>query len=119
MCVFSCNDKLLLHADTDAVIDRKVKWKNKAEAEEDNDDDQMKLLVSAWDNLLLNNEDYFKKQGINKSDVPNAPHLENCKERTGVRERLDTPMANQTFPSWVCFLLPLLCHLQETTMMNE
>ncbi|KAF3501734.1 hypothetical protein F2Q69_00039740 [Brassica cretica] len=85
----------------DAVIDRKIKWKNKAEAEEDNDDDQMKILVSAWDNLLLNNEDYFKKQGINKSDVPNAPHLENCKERTGVRERLDTPIANQTFPSWI------------------
>ena len=105
----------MLYAD----IDRKLKWKNKAETEEENDDDQVNLLVSAWDNILLNNEDYFKKLGISKSDVPNAPHLENCKERTGVRERLDTPIANQTFPSWVCFLLPLLCHLQETTTMNE
>lgn len=90
-----------------ASIDRKLNWKNKAETEEDNkdDDDQVKLLVSAWDNLLLNNEDFFKKLGMNKSDIPNAPHLENCEERTRVRERLDTQIANQTYPPWVCFSL--------------
>ena len=98
----------MLYAD----IDRKLKWKNKAETEEENDDDQVNLLVSAWDNILLNNEDYFKKLGISKSDVPNAPHLENCEERTRARERLDTRISNHTFPSWVCFPL-ILCHHQE------
>lgn len=85
--------------------DRKLKWKNNSGTEDENDGDQVKLLVSAWDNKLLNNEEYFKKLGMNKSDVPNAPHLENCEERTRDRERLDTQIANQTFPSWVCFLL--------------
>ncbi|KAG2261081.1 hypothetical protein Bca4012_014138 [Brassica carinata] len=84
-----------------AHIDRQLKWKNKAETEEENDDDQAKLLVSAWDNLLLNNEDYFKKLKMSKDDVPNAPHLENCEERTRVRERLDTRISSQTFPSWI------------------
>ncbi|WZZ01400.1 hypothetical protein YC2023_073728 [Brassica napus] len=84
-----------------ADIDMKLKWKNKAEPEEENDDDQVNLLVSAWDNLLLNNEDYFKKLWMNKSDVPNAPHLENCEERTRARERLDTRLSNHTFPSWI------------------
>ncbi|KAJ0253853.1 Alpha-(1,6)-fucosyltransferase [Hirschfeldia incana] len=81
--------------------DRPLKWKKKAEREEENNDDQVKLLVSAWDNLLLNNEDYFKKLGKSKDDVLNAPHLENCEERTRVRERLDTRISNQTFPSWI------------------
>uniref|UniRef100_A0A1J3FGJ5 Alpha-(1,6)-fucosyltransferase n=1 Tax=Noccaea caerulescens TaxID=107243 RepID=A0A1J3FGJ5_NOCCA len=84
-----------------ASIDRKLNWKNKAQTEEDNNDDQVKLLVSAWDNLLQNDEDFFKKLGINKSDVPKAPHLENCEERTRVWERLDTRIANQTYPPWI------------------
>lgn len=85
-------------------IDRKLKWTNKAETE--NNDDQVNLLVSAWDNLLQNNEDFLKKLEMNKSDVPNAPHLENCEVISRVRERLDTRRANQTFPTctWVCFL---------------
>ncbi|CAE6126134.1 unnamed protein product [Arabidopsis arenosa] len=81
-----------------ASIDRKLKWKNKAETEEE---DEVKLLVSAWDNLLLNEEDFLKKVGMNKSDVPNGPHLENCEEKARVRERLDTRIANRTFPSWI------------------
>ncbi|KAL0856125.1 hypothetical protein Bca101_061278 [Brassica carinata] len=86
---------------TDMGGDRKLKWKNNSETEDDNDGDQVKLLVSAWDNILLNNEDYFKKLGMNRSDLPNAPHLENCEERTRVRERSDTQIENQTFPSWI------------------
>lgn len=83
-----------------ASIDRKLKWKNKVEIEEE---DEVKLLVSAWDNLLLNEEDFLKKVGLNKSDVPNGPHLENCEEKARVRERLDTRLANWTLPPWVCF----------------
>ncbi|EOA16419.1 hypothetical protein CARUB_v10004573mg [Capsella rubella] len=82
-----------------ASIDRTLKWKNKAETKDDDDD--VKLLVSAWDNLLLNEEDFLKKLGISKSDVPNAPHMENCEEKARVRQRLDTDIANQTFPSWI------------------
>ncbi|KAL9811897.1 hypothetical protein AtNW77_Chr5g0114441 [Arabidopsis thaliana] len=81
-----------------ASIDRKLKWKNKVEIEEE---DEVKLLVSAWDNLLLNEEDFLKKVGINKSDVPNGPHLENCEEKARVRERLDTRLANWTLPPWI------------------
>ncbi|ESQ32324.1 hypothetical protein EUTSA_v10003947mg [Eutrema salsugineum] len=84
-----------------ASIDhRKLKWKSKADTEE-TDDDQVKLLVSTWDNLLLNNEDYFKKLGMNKSDVPRAPHLENCEESTRVKEHLDTQTTNRTVPPWI------------------
>ncbi|VVA95752.1 unnamed protein product [Arabis nemorensis] len=83
-----------------ASIDHKLKWKNKAETGEEDDDDQVKLLVSAWDNLLLNSQDFLKKVGMNKSDVPNAPHLENCEERSRVRERLDRQIANETLPPW-------------------
>ena len=83
-------------------MDRKLKWTNKAE--KGDNDDQVKLLVSAWDNLVLNNEDFLKKLGMNKSDVPNAPHLENCEVISRVRERLDTRIANQSFTTWVCFL---------------
>lgn len=101
-----------------ASIDHKLQWKNKAETgeEEDDDDDQVKLLVSAWDNLLLNNQDFLKKVGMNKSDVPNAPHLENCEERSRVRESLDRQIANETLapwtstqhPPWVCFFYLLV-----------
>ncbi|CAD5332985.1 unnamed protein product [Arabidopsis thaliana] len=80
-------------------MDRKLKWTNKAE--KGDNDDQVKLLVSAWDNLVLNNEDFLKKLGMNKSDVPNAPHLENCEVISRVRERLDTRIANQSFPTWI------------------
>lgn len=83
-----------------ASIDRKLKWNNKAETGEEEDDDQVQLLVSAWDNLQLKDAVFLKKVGMNKSDVPNAPHLENCEGRSRVRERLDTRKANQTLPPW-------------------
>ncbi|CAN8265468.1 unnamed protein product [Cochlearia groenlandica] len=68
---------------------------------DDDDDDDVKLLVTAWDNLSLNNEDFLKKVGMNKSNVPNAPHLENCKSKRLVRQRLDTRIANMTYPPWI------------------
>ncbi|EOA12119.1 hypothetical protein CARUB_v10003958mg, partial [Capsella rubella] len=80
-------------------IDHKLKWNNNANTEDN--DDEVNLLVSTWDNLLLNNEDFLKKLGVNKSDVPNAIHLENCEEMSRVRDRLDKRIANQTFPTWI------------------
>lgn len=104
-----------------ATIDRKLNWKSKAETveEEEDDDDKVKLLVSAWESLLLNNEDFLKKVGMNKSDVPNAPHLENCEEKARVRKRLDSRIANWTLPPWVCFFFFFFFDIKFSNMMNN
>ncbi|XP_010549668.1 PREDICTED: uncharacterized protein LOC104820771 isoform X2 [Tarenaya hassleriana] len=72
---------------------------------EPEEEDSVNLLVSAWEELLkLKHDDrevfFFKKLGLNRSNVPNAPHLENCKLSKRRSERLDTRIGNETFPPW-------------------
>lgn len=77
------------------------------ETERKNDDDKVSLLYSAWSVVLLNkssneeaNQYLMKKHGISESNLPNAPHLENCKVKQGLYERLDKREGNQRFPPW-------------------
>jgi hypothetical protein len=65
------------------------------------------LLYSAWSSILtgspLEADDNLLKFGLKKSNVPNAPHLENCKLRAQVNEQLDKRNGTANFPSWTCW----------------
>ncbi|PON55495.1 alpha-(1,6)-fucosyltransferase [Parasponia andersonii] len=82
---------------TEKIIDsRKSKAKTK--------DDRVSLLYSAWSSFLTKSpseeNELLLKLGLNKSNVPNAPHLENCKLKAQVNERLDKRDGNENFPPW-------------------
>ncbi|XP_050275267.1 uncharacterized protein LOC126717539 [Quercus robur] len=68
------------------------------------DDERVSLLYSAWSAKLTKSVDeeseYLKQLRLSRSNVPNAPHLENCKLRTQVNERLDRRPGNESFPPW-------------------
>ncbi|KAJ4826964.1 hypothetical protein Tsubulata_008828 [Turnera subulata] len=85
------------------------------------DDDRVSLLHSAWSALLSDAEDgesgFFKSAGLNKSSVPNAPHLENCKLSRQISERLDKPAQNESLPPWTTWKGLLDTH--PASMLNE
>ncbi|XP_020551153.1 uncharacterized protein LOC105166568 isoform X1 [Sesamum indicum] len=67
-------------------------------------DEKVALLYAAWSNSL---SESIEKEGqssqrirLSKSNVPEAPHLENCKLSAEVSQRLDTRLPNRTFPPW-------------------
>ncbi|XP_059665719.1 uncharacterized protein LOC132311694 [Cornus florida] len=68
-------------------------------------DDKVPLLYSSWSDMLndsiIEEEDQFL-QGIGwgSSNVPKAPHFENCMLSAQVNERLDNRVANESFPPW-------------------
>ncbi|GAB4855346.1 hypothetical protein Ancab_023967 [Ancistrocladus abbreviatus] len=71
------------------------------------DIEKVLLLHSAW-SVLLNGSvegkdiegDSLKNLGVSRSSIPKAPHLENCKLRAEVNERLDRRVGNEIFPPW-------------------
>ena len=71
---------------------------------EKTDDETASLLYSAWSSLLNGPpsevDDNLRKLGLSKSDVPNAPHLDNCKLRQRANERLDKRNGTANFPPW-------------------
>ncbi|XP_028790347.1 uncharacterized protein LOC114746286 isoform X2 [Neltuma alba] len=71
---------------------------------ERNSDGKVSLLYSAWSGLLTksSNETFEKLQklGISGSSLPSAPHLENCKVKAKLYERLDKRTGNESFPPW-------------------
>ncbi|XP_057423892.1 uncharacterized protein LOC130717607 isoform X2 [Lotus japonicus] len=72
---------------------------------DDNNNDRVSLLYSAWSAVLNEstsggNEYLLKKNGISRSSLPNAPHLENCKVKTELYGRLDKRTGNESFPPW-------------------
>lgn len=68
------------------------------------DDERVQLLYSAWSFLLIESassaNEHVLKLGLNRSNVPNAPHLENCKSKALLNERFDKRDATETFPAW-------------------
>ncbi|XP_077227164.1 uncharacterized protein LOC143860421 isoform X2 [Tasmannia lanceolata] len=63
------------------------------------DDERVSLLYSAWTAMLdelVDRENEF----LNRSSVPDAPHLENCKLSAEVNQRLDSREENGSFPPW-------------------
>ncbi|XP_004302101.1 PREDICTED: uncharacterized protein LOC101295143 [Fragaria vesca subsp. vesca] len=62
--------------------------------------ERVSLLYSAWSALLNESDsgesDYLLRHGLNKSNVPNAPHLEYCKLKAQVYKRLDKHPENES-----------------------
>ncbi|CAK7341151.1 unnamed protein product [Dovyalis caffra] len=85
------------------------------------DDERVSLLHSAWSALLSKSEDgeiaFWESAGLNKSAVPNAPHLENCKLSEQVNERLDKRAENESLPPWTTWKGLLDTH--PASMLNE
>jgi hypothetical protein len=66
---------------------------------ERNDDERVSFLYSAWSAMLTKpNLEQLKLNG--EISVPKAPHLENCRLRAQVNQRLDKPFENVSFPPW-------------------
>ncbi|KAK7278216.1 hypothetical protein RJT34_23241 [Clitoria ternatea] len=56
-------------------------------------DEKVSMLYSAWSAVL-------NKSTIGGSNLPNAPHLENCKMKTELYGNLDKRTGNGSFPPW-------------------
>ncbi|KAI9077950.1 hypothetical protein K1719_040079 [Acacia pycnantha] len=71
---------------------------------ERNSDEKVSLLYSAWSGLLTKSStetfEKLQKLGISGSSLPSAPHLENCKVKAKLYERLDKRTGNESFPPW-------------------
>ncbi|KAM5561724.1 hypothetical protein ABKV19_022360 [Rosa sericea] len=72
-------------------------------SEETINSERASLLYSAWSALLTESDsgksDYLRRNGLNRSSVPNAPHLENCKLKGQVYKRLDKHPENESHPT--------------------
>ncbi|XP_015875559.3 uncharacterized protein LOC107412321 isoform X1 [Ziziphus jujuba] len=73
---------------------------------DEDDDERNSLLYSAWSSLLTDQStsrenEHVLKLGLNRSSLPNAPHLENCKLKAQVNEHFDKRNGtDETFPPW-------------------
>lgn len=69
-----------------------------------NQDERVSLLYSAWSCVLTEpkteRSKCLWKLGISESNLPNAPHLENCNAKSQLHNRLDTRIGNDSFPPW-------------------
>jgi hypothetical protein len=67
-------------------------------------DEIVSLLYSGWSCVLTKpttkRSECLLKLGINESNLPNAPHFENCKAKSHLHNRLDTRIGNDSFPPW-------------------
>ncbi|KAJ6292007.1 hypothetical protein OIU76_023992 [Salix suchowensis] len=80
------------------------RWVDSKRSENGADDERVSLLHSAWNSLLSESVDggsaFRHGAGIDRSAVPNAPHLENCKLKEQTNERLDKRHENERLPPW-------------------
>lgn len=67
-------------------------------------DERVTLLYSAWSAVLNESgsgeSDLLQRLGVSRSNIPNAPHLENCMLKAQVNERLDKHAENEKYPPW-------------------
>ncbi|KAJ8535487.1 hypothetical protein K7X08_023207 [Anisodus acutangulus] len=61
-------------------------------------DERVSLLYSSWGNLVTQSANEGNHLG--KSNLPKAPHLEDCKLSAETNKRLDTRVRNDSFPLW-------------------
>lgn len=68
------------------------------------DDEKTSLLYSAWSSLLtepISGGNAFPRDlGLDKTTIPNAPHLEDCKSKAEANKRLDERSVTDGFPPW-------------------
>ncbi|XP_021912235.1 uncharacterized protein LOC110825986 isoform X1 [Carica papaya] len=85
------------------------------------EEDRVSLLSSTWEALLAESgngeKELLEKFGLEISNVPQAPHLENCKLNVQINKRLDTRVENSSFAPWTNWKGFLDLH--PTTMNNE
>lgn len=67
-------------------------------------DEKVSSLYKAWSGLLRETTDlkgqFIKTIRLSKLNIPEAPHLENCKLSSELNQRLDTRLPNGSFPPW-------------------
>ncbi|KAH7839955.1 hypothetical protein Vadar_010642 [Vaccinium darrowii] len=67
-------------------------------------DKRVSLLFSAWSALLDESTkgegEFWQGVGVRKSNVPKAPHLENCKLNAQLNKKLDKRVESESFPPW-------------------
>lgn len=67
-------------------------------------DERVTSLYSTWSTLLNDSVNgkvvSSKRVGKERSNVPRAPHLENCKLSAQINQRLDKRIGNEKFPRW-------------------
>lgn len=67
-------------------------------------DEKVSSLYKAWSGLLRETTDlkgqFIQTIRLSKLNVPEAPHLENCKLSSELKQRLDTRLSNGSFPPW-------------------
>lgn len=80
-------------------------------------DERVSFVYKAWSDLLSKSTDmehqFSQTTGLSKLNVPEAPHLDNCKLRAELNQRFDTRLPNRSFPPWTIWKgmlddLPLL-----------
>ncbi|KAG5532947.1 hypothetical protein RHGRI_027259 [Rhododendron griersonianum] len=82
----------------------KVMSSEQTQTSDDNLDERVSFLYSAWSALL---DESMKRKGKSprgakgrRSNVPKAPHLENCKLSEQLNKKLDKRVENESFPPW-------------------
>ncbi|KAI5554584.1 hypothetical protein BDE02_19G023900 [Populus trichocarpa] len=97
------------------------RWVDSKRSKDGTDDERVSLLHSAWSALLSESDDgksaFWHSAGLDKSSVPNAPHLENCKLSEQTNERLDKRAENERLPPWTTWKGLLDTH--PASMANE
>ena len=82
------------HKETEVLMELKG-------SREKSQDERVSLLYSAWSAVLSKSpNEYLQKHGISESNLPKAPHLENCKVKSELNERLDKRIGNESYPAW-------------------
>ncbi|XP_011036322.1 PREDICTED: uncharacterized protein LOC105133878 [Populus euphratica] len=96
-------------------------WVDSKRSKDGTDDERVSILHSAWSALLSESVDgknaFWYSAGLDKSAVPNAPHLENCKLSEQTNERLDKRTGNERLPPWTTWKGLLDTH--PASMANE
>ncbi|KAE9451243.1 hypothetical protein C3L33_16879, partial [Rhododendron williamsianum] len=82
----------------------KVMSSQQMQTSDDNLDERVSFLYSAWSALL---DESMKRKGKSpqgakgrRSNVPKAPHWENCKLSEQLNKKLDKRVENESFPPW-------------------
>uniref|UniRef100_A0A2P2JRM5 Uncharacterized protein LOC105647752 n=1 Tax=Rhizophora mucronata TaxID=61149 RepID=A0A2P2JRM5_RHIMU len=110
---------LVTNTDCNCKMDKTERWVDSQRIKNVVDDERVPLLHSAWSALISESvegeTDFLQSIGLRKSSVPNAPHLENCKLRAQINERLDKHSENESFPPWTTWKGLLDMHPALTT----
>lgn len=85
--------------------------------------ERISLLHSLWEEHFLNSrkkiDSFWKILGVDWSNVPKAPHIQNCKAYVKASKRLDTRGKNGSRPFWTIWKGYLGLELGESTLQKD